>query len=61
MISIDSCQFYCLSFNNKERYDRMINRFKFFNIDCKFYKGVSHNDDRINKDLDELSLEKPRS
>jgi len=51
MISIDSCQFYCLSFNNKERYNRMINRFKNLNIECKFYKGVSHNDNRINKNL----------
>jgi GR25 family glycosyltransferase involved in LPS biosynthesis len=41
------CDFYCLSYNNKERFERMKNRFTILNINCKFYQGVSFDDPRI--------------
>lgn len=49
------CQFYCLSFDNKSRKDKMIERFKKLNIECKFYSGVMHNDIRIPRTLNNFS------
>jgi len=45
------CQFYCLSFNNEEKRNKMLERFKSLKIDCKFYDGVKHTDNRIYKKL----------
>jgi hypothetical protein len=42
-------EFYCLSFNNKERKESMKSRFDKIGINCKFYEGVSFNDTRISK------------
>jgi len=51
MSSLTDCQFYCLSFNDETRKKDMENRFKNLGIECKFYKGVSFDDPRINKSL----------
>jgi len=57
MKELPNCQFYCLSFNNEERKNNMIRRFNNFEVDYKFYDGVSHDDKRlINKNLSECLL-----
>ena len=40
-------EFYCLSFNNKERKESMTSRFNKLGINCKFYQGVTFDDKRI--------------
>ena len=40
-------EFYCLSFNNKERKESMKSRFDKLDINCKFYQGVTFDDKRI--------------
>ena len=47
MTVINNCEFYCLSFNNEERKNNMIERFNNLGIECKFFQGVSYNDKRI--------------
>ena len=47
MSNILNCQFYCLSFNNEEKNNNMLQRFKKLEIDCKFHSGIPHNDKRI--------------
>lgn len=48
MSNIESCQFYCLSYNNKEKRNSMKKRFDSLNIKCRFYTGVDpNNDDRF--------------
>jgi hypothetical protein len=54
MSVITDCQFYCLSFNNKDRKQDMINRFNNLDIDCKFFNGVSCDDNRIGKSLNKI-------
>ncbi len=54
MSSIDNCQFYCLSFNDEERKNNMLERFDKLDIECKFYSGVSYNDKRIKKTLNKF-------
>ncbi len=49
MSAASNCQFYCLSFNNEERKNNMIERFKNLEISCEFYSGVSYDDKRIDK------------
>jgi GR25 family glycosyltransferase involved in LPS biosynthesis len=57
MKELPDCQFYCLSFNNEERKNTMIRRFNNFDVDCKFYDGVRHDDKRIiDKNLSECLL-----
>jgi len=57
MTEVPNYQFYCLSFNNKERKTNMIRRFNIFNIDYRIYDGVKHDDQRlINKDLSDCLL-----
>jgi len=51
MSSLGICQFYCLSFNDEEKRNKMINRFRTLNIDCNFYNGVQYTDQRINEKL----------
>jgi hypothetical protein len=49
----DNYEFYCLSFNNKERKESMTARFDKIGISCNFYEGVTVEDNRIaNKKLD---------
>jgi len=43
----DSCDFYCLSFDNDERKRAMQNRFKNLGIKAFIYEGVNFNDNRI--------------
>lgn len=47
MTNIDSCQFYCLSFNNANKKEDMIERFRTLEIPCKMYDGVKYTDDRL--------------
>lgn len=42
-----SYQFYCLSFNDKDKMKKMKEKFNVLNIDCKFYSGIKNNDPRI--------------
>jgi hypothetical protein len=46
------CDFYCLSFNNFERKQRMTKLFNSLNISCRMSTGVSKDDPRILKNLD---------
>jgi hypothetical protein len=41
MKEFPNCQFYCLSFNNEERKNNMIRRFNNFEVDYKFYDGIT--------------------
>jgi len=47
MTTISNCQFYCLSFNDKDKRNSMENRFKNLDIECKFYNGVKDTDNRL--------------
>lgn len=47
-MDLPHCKFYCLSYDISKR-NEMKQRFNNLNIDCKFYEGVKHNDERINK------------
>jgi GR25 family glycosyltransferase involved in LPS biosynthesis len=53
MSSIENCQFYCLTFNNEERKNIMIERFKNLEIPCRFYSGVPYNDKRISNSINQ--------
>jgi GR25 family glycosyltransferase involved in LPS biosynthesis len=44
---MEYCDFYCLSFNNKERKEAMEERFNKLGISAFIYSGVSHDDPRI--------------
>jgi GR25 family glycosyltransferase involved in LPS biosynthesis len=44
---MEYCDFYCLSFNNKERKEAMEERFNKLGISAFIYSGVSYNDPRI--------------
>lgn len=54
MSNIEKCQFYCLSYNNKERKTNMVERFKTFDIDCRFYSGVNYDDKRIPNNINNI-------
>ena len=41
------CEFYCLSYNNKERKAAMASRFQQLNLHVNFYDGVNFEDNRI--------------
>ena len=41
------CDFYCLSYKNPGRLERMKKRFDTIGINCNFYEGVELEDDRI--------------
>lgn len=57
MSKLPICQFYCLSFNNQERKNNMIERFVTLGIDCKFYDGVQYDDSRLkNRNLNDNLL-----
>jgi hypothetical protein len=57
MSELSNCQFYCLSFNNKERETNMIRRFNILNLDYRIYDGVKHDDQRlVKKDLSDFLL-----
>ena len=43
---INNFEFYCLSFNDKNK-KNMLEKFNKLGIECKFYSGVKHNDKRI--------------
>ena len=43
----DKCYFSCLNYNNVERKIVMENRFKYLNINCDMYSGVSLDNERI--------------
>lgn len=43
----DICDFYCLSYKNEKRLERMKRRFNSLNINCKFCEGVDFDDSRI--------------
>jgi GR25 family glycosyltransferase involved in LPS biosynthesis len=47
MSTISNCQFYCLSFNDEEKKKSMENRFHRLDIECKFYPGIKHTDERL--------------
>jgi len=47
MSTINNCQFYCLSYNNEVKKSNMENRFKKLGIECKFYSGIKHTDNRL--------------
>lgn len=47
MNDLQNCQFYCLSYYEEKR-NNMENQFKKLNINCFFYDGINHNDNRIN-------------
>jgi hypothetical protein len=47
MSTISNCQFYCLSFNDDTKKKSMENRFKNLDIECKFYSGIKHTDNRL--------------
>lgn len=47
LIMDDNYEFYCLSFNNKERKESMMSRFEKIGIPCNFYEGVTFDDHRI--------------
>lgn len=44
-------EFYCLSYNNKERKENMKSRFEKIGVNCKFYGGVNFQDSRIARRL----------
>ena len=47
---VDNFDFYCLSFNDKNKF--IINeRFNKLDIDCIFYSGVNHKDKRLNNSI----------
>jgi hypothetical protein len=48
-MSYPNCQFYCLTFNNKNQ-NNMMERFRKLGIDCLFYDGVPHSDERLARD-----------
>lgn len=49
----DNYDFYCLSFNNKDRKESMNSRFNKLGLKCKFYQGVTFEDNRIvNRNID---------
>ena len=53
---MDRCAFYCLSFNNEQRKQSMIDRFKKLNMNVTISEGVNFKDERIcNKDISEGS------
>jgi len=41
------CEFYCLNYNNLDNKKSMTERFKKLNINCNFYNGIDHNDEKI--------------
>jgi GR25 family glycosyltransferase involved in LPS biosynthesis len=43
----NSIEFYCLNYNNPERKESMINRFKKLDMSCYFYHGVDKDDTRV--------------
>ena len=47
MSNILNCEFYCLSFNNEDKKNKMIERFNKLNIQSKFYAGLDENDIRL--------------
>jgi len=47
MSSIFNCQFYCLSFNDEYKKKSMENRFQELDIECKFFHGIKHTDERL--------------
>jgi len=55
MDSLSNCQFYCLTFNNEENKNDMVNRFNGLSIDCKFYMGVDKNNKKINHSKNKYS------
>lgn len=46
MLELSNCQFYCLSYYKKNE-ENMKERFRKLNINCKFYSGVDHNNEKI--------------
>jgi GR25 family glycosyltransferase involved in LPS biosynthesis len=51
MEKLTKCQFYCLTFNNEDKKNNMVERFDNLDIECKFHSGIEHNDCRILKTL----------